>query len=157
MSGYKYEHTELLQIVYEANKNNLINNDTKNNIKAIILSEDPVIEELMKEYDNDKNTIRLISLLIEYSNYKETEPESDEYIDPKAKIDLLGNSPQDEILARLKKAKDRKKNDKEKEKNKYDITNKITICESGISPKIFPHPKKKYQNNGDDSDEEISN
>ena len=52
-NNFKYQHSQLLQIVYEAHKDGLIDNLEKSKIKELMMTKDPSFIQFCNKYGDD--------------------------------------------------------------------------------------------------------
>ena len=132
MSGFKYELTQILTLIYQAKKENLITDDERKAIKEHIITTEPDLTVEMEKYNSDKDLGALVETL-------------------KLSAGLTAmSSPLDNSLWEIKKRNQRKKKMEEKKKKpeekKVDEEENdvgLTECELGNSPVIMPKSFKK--------------
>ncbi len=131
MSGFKYELTQILTLIYQAKKDQLLTEDERKAIKEHIITTEPDLTVEMEQYNSDKDLGALVETL-------------------KLSAGLTAmSSPLDSSLLKKKKHNQRNK----KEKSKKDEEKKVemeednnmglTECELGNSPVIMPKSFKK--------------
>ena len=131
MSGFKYELTQILTLIYQAKKDQLLTEDERKAIKEHIITTEPDLTVEMEQYNSDKDLGALVETL-------------------KLSAGLTAmSSPLDSSLLKKKKHNQRNK----KEKGKKDEEKKVemeednnmglTECELGNSPVIMPKSFKK--------------
>ena len=124
MSGFKYELTQILTLIYQAKKDQLLTEDERKAIKEHIITTEPDLTVEMEQYNSDKDLGALVETL-------------------KLSAGLTAmSSPLDSSLLKKKKHNQRNK----KEKGKKDEEKKVemeednnmglTECELGNSPLI---------------------
>jgi len=62
MSSFKYEQTQVLTLIYQANKDKFITDEEKKIMKEHIISTEPDLTVEMEQYNKDKD-ITLLKLL----------------------------------------------------------------------------------------------
>ena len=131
MSGFKYELTQILTLIYQAKKDQLLTEDERKAIKEHIITTEPDLTVEMEQYNSDKDLGALV-----------------ETLKLSAGLTVM-SSPLDSSLLKKKKHNQRNK----KEKSKKDEEKKVemeednnmglTECELGNSPVIMPKSFKK--------------
>ena len=131
MSGFKYELTQILNLIYQAKKDNLLTDDERKAIKEHIISSEPDLTVEMEKYNSDKDLGALVETL-------------------KLSAGLTAmSSPLDNSLLKKKKSNQRKKNEAKKKKSEEKKVNDeenevgLTECEIGNSPLMNPKTFKK--------------
>ena len=131
MSGFKYELTQILTLIYQAKKDQLLTEDERKAIKEHIITTEPDLTVEMEQYNSDKDLGALVETL-------------------KLSAGLTAmSSPLDSSL--LKKKKNNQRNKKEKSKKdeekkvemEEDNNMGLTECELGNSPVIMHKSFKK--------------
>ena len=134
-SGFKYELTQILTLIYQAKKENYITDEERKAIKEHIIMSEPDLTVEMEKYNQDKDLGALIETL-------------------KLSAGLTAMfSPLDSSLLKIKKTNQRKKKEEKKKKPEEkkvdnDEQNDLGLmeCEIGNSPVILPKSLKKKQN-----------
>ena len=132
MSGFKYELTQILTLIYQAKKDQLLTEDERKAIKEHIITTEPDLTVEMEKYNSDKDLGALVETL-------------------KLSADLTDmSSTLDSSLLKTKKRNQRKKKEKRKKEEKKvemeeDNNMGLTECELGNSPVIMPKSFKKKQ------------
>ena len=134
-SGFKYELTQILTLIYQAKKENYITDEERKAIKEHIIMSEPDLTVEMEKYNQDKDLGALIETL-------------------KLSAGLTAMfSPLDSSLLKIKKTNQRKKKEEKKKKpdeKKVDNDEQNDLglmeCEIGNSPVILPKSLKKKQN-----------
>ena len=132
MSGFKYELTQILTLIYQAKKDQLLNEDERKAIKEHIITTEPDLTVEMEKYNSDKDLGALVETL-------------------KLSAGLTAmSSPLDSSLLKTKKRNQRNKKEKSKKEEKKvemeeDNNMGLTECELGNSPVIMPKSFKKKQ------------
>ena len=132
MSGFKYELTQILTLIYQAKKDQLLTEDERKAIKEHIITTEPDLTVEMEKYNSDKDLGALVETL-------------------KLSAGLTAmSSPLDSSLLKKKKQHQRnrkEKNKKEEKKVEMEEDNNmgLTECELGNSPVIMPKSFKKKQ------------
>ena len=127
MSKFKYELTQILTLVYQAKKEQLLTDDERKIIKEYIISTEPDLTVAMEKYEENKNLNEFV-----------------ESLKISAGITSI-TSPIDTFLIGVKKRKNRKKEEEKVEKVEQDNNLGLAInsCELGNSPVIMPKTFKK--------------
>ena len=63
MSGFKYELTQILTLIYQAKKENYITEDERKAIKEHIITSEPDLTVEMEKYNSDKDLGALVETL----------------------------------------------------------------------------------------------
>ena len=129
MSGFKYELTQILTLIYQAKKDNLLTDDERKAIKEHIITSDPDLTVEMEKYNKDQDLGALVETL-------------------KLSAGLTAmSSPLDSSLLKKKKQNQRRNKKKKSEEKKVDVEEetdvKLDQCEIGNSPLIMPKTFKK--------------
>ena len=129
MSGFKYESTQILTLIYKAKQDNLLTDDERKAIKEHIITTEPDLTVEMEKYNKDQDLGALIETL-------------------KLSAGLTAmSSPLDSSLLKKKKMNQRKNKKKKNEEKKVDVEEEndvgLTECEIGNSPVILPKTFKK--------------
>ena len=129
MSGFKYELTQILTLIYKAKQDNLLTDDERKAIKEHIITTEPDLTVEMEKYNKDQDLGALIETL-------------------KLSAGLTAmSSPLDSSLLKKKKMNQRKNKKKKNEEKKVDVEEEndvgLTECEIGNSPVILPKTFKK--------------
>ena len=133
-SGFKYELTQILTLIYQAKKENYITDEERKAIKEHIIMSEPDLTVEMEKYNQDKDLGALIETL-------------------KLSAGLTAMfSPLDSSLLKIKKTNQRKKKEEKKKKPEEKIVDNdeqndlgLMECEIGNSPVILPKSLKKKQ------------
>ena len=133
-SGFKYELTQILTLIYQAKKENYITDEERKAIKEHIIMSEPDLTVEMEKYNQDKDLGALIETL-------------------KLSAGLTAMfSPLDSSLLKIKKTNQRRKKEEKKKKPEEkkvdnDEQNDLGLmeCEIGNSPVILPKSLKKKQ------------
>ena len=128
MSDFKYKYTQVLSLISQAKKENLLTDDERKTIKEHIISEEPDLTLEMEKYNKDQDLSGLVETL-------------------KLLVGITKmSSPLDNSLFKKKREQQHKKK-KKTEKNENIVENggdevdvQINECEIGNSP-VF-QPKK---------------
>ena len=129
MSGFKYELTQILTLIYQAKKDNLLTDDERKAIKEHIITSEPDLTVEMEKYNKDQDLGALVETL-------------------KLSAGLTAmSSPLDSSLLKKKKQNQRRNKKKKSEEKKVDVEEetdvKLDQCEIGNSPLIMPKTFKK--------------
>ena len=131
MSGFKYELTQVLTLIYQAKKDQLLTEDERKAIKEHIITTEPDLTVEMEQYNSDKDLGALVETL-------------------KLLAGLTAmSSPLDSSLLKKKKHNQRNKKEKSKkmEEKKVEVEEDnnmgLTECELGNSPVMLPKSFKK--------------
>ena len=132
MSGFKYELTQILTLIYQAKKDQLLTEDERKAIKEHIITTEPDLTVEMEKYNSGKDLGALVETL-------------------KLSAGLTAmSSPLDSSLLKKKKHNQRNKKEKsKKEEKKVEMEEdnmELTECELGNSPVIMPKSFKKNKN-----------
>ena len=133
-SGFKYELTQILTLIYQAKKENYITEEERKAIKEHIIMSEPDLTVEMEKYNQDNDLGALVETL-------------------KLSAGLTAMfSPLDSSLLKKKKSNQRKKKEEKKKKTeekKVDNEEQNDLglmeCEIGNSPVILPKSFKKKQ------------
>ena len=102
MSGFKYELTQILTLIYQAKKDQLLTEDERKAIKEHIITTEPDLTVEMEKYNSDKDLGALVETL-------------------KLSAGLTAmSSPLDSSLLKTKKRNQRNKKEKSKKEEKKD-------------------------------------
>ena len=132
MSGFKYELTQILTLIYQAKKDQLLTEDERKAIKEHIITTEPDLTVEMEKYNSDKDLGAFVETL-------------------KLSAGLTAmSSPLDSSLLKKKKQHQRNRKEKSKKEEKKvemeeDNNMGLTECELGNSPVIMPKSFKKKQ------------
>ena len=132
MSGFKYELTQILTLIYQAKKDQLLTEDERKAIKEHIITTEPDLTVEMEKYNSDKDLGALVETL-------------------KLSAGLTAmSSPLDSSLLKKKKQHQRNRKEKSKKEEKKvemeeDNNMGLTECELGNSHVIMPKSFKKKQ------------
>ena len=129
MSGFKYELTQILTLIYQAKKDQLLTEEERKTIKEHIITTEPDLTVEMEQYNSDKDLGALVETL-------------------KLSAGLTAmSSPLDSSLLKIKKHKQKDKQKKKAEEKKVQIEEDNNMglqeCELGNSPVILPKSFKK--------------
>ena len=125
MSSFKYEQTQVLTLIYQANKDKFITDEEKKIIKEHIISTEPDLTVEMEQYNKDKDITSFIETL-------------------KLRVGLTSmSSPLDTNLLNIKKHRGKKKGTEEKKVEIKEDNIGLNECELGNSPPIMPKTLKK--------------
>ena len=132
MSGFKYELTQILTLIYQAKKEQLLTEEERKTIKEHIITTEPDLTVEMEKYNSDKDLGALVETL-------------------KLSAGLTAmSSPLDSTLLKKKKHNQhnqKKKQQKKAEEKKVEMEDDNDLglqdCELGNSPVIQPKSLKK--------------
>ena len=125
MSSFKYEQTQVLTLIYQANKENIITDEEKKIMKEHIISTEPDLTVEMEKYNKDKDISSFIETL-------------------KLRVGLTTmSSPLDTNLLKIKKHRGKKRGAEEKKVEIKEEDIGLNECELGNSPLIMPKTTKK--------------
>lgn len=130
MSGFKYKHSEILSLVLQAKKEEIITEDEKKTIKEFVITKEPNLDLEIEDYMKDKDLRKLIETLKLMSGITQM------------------SSPLDNNLLDMKRKKQKKGRPKkklQKEEEEFDVAD----CDIGASPTI--NFKKKFDIEDSDS------
>lgn len=137
MSGFKYKHSEILSLVLQAKKEDIINEEEKKIMKEFVITKEPNLDLELEEYMGDKDLRKLIETMKLLSGITQmSSPLDNNLIDMKRKKQKSHKE---------QKIKQKKKPYKNEEEDNFDVAD----CDIGASPTI--NFKKKLEIN-DDSD-----
>ena len=134
-SGSKYDLTQILTLIYQAKKEQLLTDDERKIIKEHIISTEPDLKVEMEKYNSDKDLGAFV-----------------ETLKLSAGITAM-SSPLDSTLIKTKRRNQKKKKEaKQKKEEEKKVENDeendvgLTECEIGNSPLMMPKTfkKKKY-------------
>ena len=131
MSGFKYELTQILTLIYQAKKDNLLTEEERKTIKEHIITTEPDLTVEMEKYNSDKDLGALVETL-------------------KLSAGLTAmSSPLDNTLWEKKKRNQRRKKEEKKKKHEEKKVDEeenemeLAECELGNSPVAIPKSFKK--------------
>ena len=133
MSDFKYKFSQVLTLISQAKKEQLLTDDEKKKIKEHVISEEPDLTTEMEKYNKDHDLIGLV-----------------ETLKLLAGITAM-SSPLDNSLFQKKKDhqhEKKKKNDEKNDKTKADTQDdemdvQVNECDFGNSPVFVPKTMKK--------------
>ena len=133
MSDFKYKFSQVLTLISQAKKEQLLTDDEKKKIKEHVISEEPDLTIEMEKYNKDHDLIGLV-----------------ETLKLLAGITAM-SSPLDNSLFQKKKDhqhEKKKKNDEKNDKTKADTQEdemdvQVNECDFGNSPVFVPKTMKK--------------
>ena len=133
MSDFKYKFSQVLTLISQAKKEQLLTDDEKKKIKEHVISEEPDLTIEMEKYNKDHDLIGLV-----------------ETLKLLAGITAM-SSPLDNSLFQKKKDhqhEKKKKNDEKNDKTKADTQDdemdvQVNECDFGNSPVFVPKTMKK--------------
>ena len=132
MSGFKYELTQILTLIYQAKKENLLTEDERKTIKEHIITSEPDLTVEMEKYNTDKDLGALVETLKLSAGLTEMSSPLDSSLLKKKKK-----------IQRDKKMQEKKKKPEEKKVDEEENDVGLTECELGNSPVIMPKSFKK--------------
>ena len=130
MTDFKYKYTQVLSLISQAKKEQLLTDDERKKIKEHVISEEPDLTVEMEKYNKDHDLSGLV-----------------ETLKLLAGITAM-SSPLDNSLFQKKRDQQHKKKKKGGDKDKAkeqedDVDVQITECEIGNSPVFQPKSFKK--------------
>ena len=126
MSDFKYKYTQVLALISQAKKEQLLTDDERKKIKEHIISEEPDLTIEMEKYNKEQDLSGLV-----------------ETLKLLARITAM-SSPLDNSLFQKKRDQQHKKKKKGEDKKQEDeVGVEITECEIGNSPVFQPKSFKK--------------
>ncbi len=130
MSDFKYKFSQVLALISQAKKEQLLSDDERKKIKEHIISEEPDLTIEMEKYNKDQDLVGLV-----------------ETLKLLAGITAM-SSPLDNSLFQKKKAHQKKKNQNQEVSSKADTKDDevdvhLDECEIGNSPVFQPKTIKK--------------
>ena len=133
MSDFKYELTQILTLIYQAKKENLLTEEERKSIKEYIITNEPDLTIEVEAYNKKKDlkamveTLKLLAGITAMSSPLDT--------------NLLKTKQRNQ---KRKKMQDKKKKEEQKvEMDENDMG--LTECEIGNSPTIMPKSFKKQK------------
>jgi hypothetical protein len=128
MVDYKYQHSEFLQVVYQAKKEGLISPDASIKLKEMAMNEHPLILKIMKDFSHTGDRDHMIGEL------KDACYENSEFTNS---LIAGSQSPEDEMIINAKKKRcGVKKKTQPQPKTEDSGFGNLQMCEEGMSPKI---------------------
>jgi hypothetical protein len=91
MDNFKYQHSQVLQLVYEANKSGYLNDEEKRKMKELIMNQDERIGKMVQRYEKTKNLENLAKSMKKIV-YGEDDDSSDEDLNKRTPIEEQVNS-----------------------------------------------------------------
>ena len=131
MSDFKYKYTQVLALISQAKKEQLLTDDERKKIKEHIISEEPDLTVEMEKYNKDQDLSGLVETLKLLAGITAMSSPLD---------NSLFQKKRDQQHKKKKKGEERKDNPKEQE-DEVDV--QINECEIGNSPEIQPKSFKK--------------
>ena len=131
MSSFKYEQTQVLTLIYQANKENFITDEEKKIMKEHIISTEPDLTVEMEKYNKDQDLSGLVETLKLLAGITAMSSPLD---------NSLFQKKRDQQHKKKKKGEERKDSQKEQE-DEVDV--QINECEIGNSPVFQPKSFKK--------------
>ena len=133
MTDFKYKFTQVLALISQAKKEQLLTDDERKKIKEHIISEEPDLTIEMEKYNKEKDLSGLIETLKLLAGITAMSSPLD---------NSLFQKKRDQQHKKKKKGEERKDNTKEQE-DEVDV--QINECEIGNSPVFQPKTLKKHK------------
>ena len=124
MSSFKYELTQVLTLIYQAKKEELLTDDERKAIKEYIITTEPDLTVEMENYNKDKDLNALV-----------------ETLKLSAGLTTMSSPLDSKLLESKKKRQKKRKMEEKKVQEENDIG--LTECDLGNSPQIMPKTIKK--------------
>ena len=124
MSSFKYELTQVLTLIYQAKKEELLTDDERKTIKEYIITAEPDLTVEMENYNKDKDLNALV-----------------ETLKLSAGLTTMSSPLDSKLLESKKKRQKKRKMEEKKVQEENDIG--LTECDLGNSPQIMPKTIKK--------------
>ena len=124
MSSFKYELTQVLTLIYQAKKEDLLTDDERKAIKEYIITAEPDLTVEMENYNKDKDLNALV-----------------ETLKLSAGLTTMSSPLDSKLLESKKKRQKKRKMEEKKVQEENDIG--LTECDLGNSPQIMPKTIKK--------------
>ena len=124
MSSFKYELTQVLTLIYQAKKEELLTDDERKAIKEYIITAEPDLTVEMENYNKDKDLNALV-----------------ETLKLSAGLTTMSSPLDSKLLESKKKRQKKRKMEEKKVQEENDIG--LTECDLGNSPQIMPKTIKK--------------
>ena len=124
MSSFKYELTQVLTLIYQAKKEELLTDDERKAIKEYIITAEPDLTVEMENYNKDKDLNALV-----------------ETLKLSAGLTAMSSPLDSKLLESKKKRQKKRKMEEKKVQEENDIG--LTECDLGNSPQIMPKTIKK--------------
>ena len=133
MSDFKYKFTQVLALISQAKKEQLLTDDERKKIKEHIISEEPDLTVEMEKYNKDQDLVGLV-----------------ETLKLLAGITAMSSSLDNSLFQKKKVHQQKKKNEEKSEKTKADtqedeVDVQINECDFGNSPVFQPKSIKKLK------------
>ena len=126
MSDFKYKYTQVLALISQAKKEQLLTDDERKKIKEHVISEEPDLTIEMEKYNKDQDLSGLVETLKLLAGITAMSSPLD---------NSLFQKKRDQQHKKKKKGEERKDNPKEQE-DEVDV--QINECEIGNSPIFQP-------------------
>ena len=124
MSSFKYELTQVLTLIYQAKKEELLTDDERKAIKEYIITAEPDLTVEMENYNKDNDLNALV-----------------ETLKLSAGLTTMSSPLDSKLLESKKKRQKKRKMEEKKVQEENDIG--LTECDLGNSPQIMPKTIKK--------------
>ena len=124
MSSFKYELTQVLTLIYQAKKEELLTDDERKAIKEYIITAEPDLTVEMENYNKNKDLNALV-----------------ETLKLSAGLTTMSSPLDSKLLESKKKRQKKRKMEEKKVQEENDIG--LTECDLGNSPQIMPKTIKK--------------
>ncbi len=134
MSDFKYKFTQVLALISQAKKEQLLTDDERKKIKEHIISEEPDLTIEMEKYNKDNDLSGLVETLKLLAGITAMSSPLD---------NSLFQKKRDQQHKRKKKNEDKEKTKPNTEEDEVDV--QMNECEIGNSPVFQPKSLKKHK------------
>ena len=134
MSDFKYKFTQVLALISQAKKEQLLTDDERKKIKEHIISEEPDLTIEMEKYNKDNDLSGLVETLKLLAGITAMSSPLD---------NSLFQKKRDQQHKRKKKNEDKEKTKPNTEEDDVDV--QMNECEIGNSPVFQPKSLKKHK------------
>ena len=134
MSDFKYKFTQVLALISQAKKEQLLTDDERKKIKEHIISEEPDLTIEMEKYNKDNDLSGLVETLKLLAGITAMSSPLD---------NSLFKKKRDQQHKRKKKNEDKEKTKPNTEEDEVDV--QMNECEIGNSPVFQPKSLKKHK------------
>ena len=134
MTDFKYKFTQVLALISQAKKEQLLTDDERKKIKEHIISEEPDLTIEMEKYNKDNDLSGLVETLKLLAGITAMSSPLD---------NSLFQKKRDQQHKRKKKNEDKEKTKPNTEEDEVDV--QMNECEIGNSPVFQPKSLKKHK------------
>ena len=134
MSDFKYKFTQVLALISQAKKEQLLTDDERKKIKEHIISEEPDLTIEMEKYNKDNDLSGLVETLKLLAGITAMSSPLD---------NSLFQKKRDQQHKKKKKNEDKEKTKPNTEEDEVDV--QMNECEIGNSPVFQPKSLKKHK------------